>query len=125
MASNMRVWFLFKFTMFRTYNDYRSFTIKVFHFTIIIFVPVHFFCFLYESSNGISLILSRFIRFTFWASMPFSMIPSSLPKFPMLRTNYAYFLISLCIHRFAVIVFISMYCLSSLNKNFSIYSHIL
>nr|DAX08879.1 MAG TPA: hypothetical protein [Bacteriophage sp.] len=41
----------------------------------------------------------------------------------MYRTNYAKFLISFCVDSFRVIIFISMYCLGSFNKNFRIYSH--
>lgn len=123
MTCNMRIWFLFKLSVFGTYDYNRSLAINIVNLTIIIFISMYFFSFLYKSINRIYLIFSSIIRFTFWTTVTLSMISCSLPKFTMNRTNYTKFLISFCVDSFRVIIFISMYCLCSFNKNFCIYSH--
>ena len=123
MTCNMRIWFLFKFPMFRAYNYNRSLTINIINLAIIILISVYFFSFLYKSINRIYLIFSSIIWFSFWTAMTISMVSCSLPKLTMNRADYTKFLISFCVDSFGVIIFISMYCLCSFNKNFCIYSH--
>jgi hypothetical protein len=123
VTCNMRIWFLFKLSVFGAYDYNRSLTINIINLTIIIFISMYFLSFLYKNINRIYLIFSSIIRFTFRTTVTLSMISCSLPKFTMNRTNYTKFLISFCVDSFRVIIFISVYCLCSFNKNFCIYSH--
>ncbi len=61
MSGYMGVRFLFKFSMFWTYNYNRSLTIYIIYFAIIILITMYFTSFLYKNINRIYLTFSRII----------------------------------------------------------------
>lgn len=61
MTCDMRIWFLFKFSVLGTYNYNRSLTINIINLAIIILISVYFSSFLYKSINRIYLIFSSII----------------------------------------------------------------